>query len=475
MATYKEQERELLNLYINNNLLPYPTTSNSDGDYFLNDNGFELIIRPQCNQKCSYCYIANYGKELYPTALNKQDTLKNINLFLDYVYNIRKNFCYNIALFAGDMFNDEIFFDILDLLESYLKPIKEKHPEYFNRQILIQCPCNLRWVYEKPQLVSKYRKIYHHLLDEYGVFPSFSWSTDGLYAIKDREKIDIDQSYFDTIFNFTREFVCGYHPMISAENIDTWCENIDWWYDMYDKFQLTAPGGYFQPFMLEVRNDNWTPDKIELHNKFLEHLMEKRFKLCDSNKIKFAHHLLVGTEEDGNIPFPKGCDPIDLKNDDISSKNFDIMSCGVQRLIHFNCTNLSLVFCHRMSYPLYTAGYFKTNEDNTHIVDIDPHNVSAYLTMKTAKTNSFILCSKCKYLSICKQGCLGAQVESSGEPYMPIRSVCAFNEASYEKLTDLYHEYGIYDIGIEKKWLTKDKLWLRFMYNQGIERGYINE
>ena len=46
MATYKEQERELLNLYINNNLLPYPTTSNSDGDYFLNDNGFELIIRP---------------------------------------------------------------------------------------------------------------------------------------------------------------------------------------------------------------------------------------------------------------------------------------------------------------------------------------------------------------------------------------------------------------------------------------------
>ena len=33
--------------------------------------------------------------------------------------------------------------------------------------------------------------------------------------------------------------------MISAENIDTWCENIDWWYDMYDKFQLAAPGGYF--------------------------------------------------------------------------------------------------------------------------------------------------------------------------------------------------------------------------------------
>lgn len=77
------------------------------------------------------------------------------------------------------------------------------------------------------------------------MFISFSWSTDGLYAIKDREKINIDQTYFDTIFNFTKEFNYGYHPMISAENIDTWCENIDWWYDMYKKFNLTAPGGYF--------------------------------------------------------------------------------------------------------------------------------------------------------------------------------------------------------------------------------------
>ncbi|MCI7442365.1 MAG: hypothetical protein MSA89_04660 [Clostridium sp.] len=77
-------------------------------------------------------------------------------------------------------------------------------------------------------------------------------------------------------------------------------------------------------------------------------------------------------------------------------------------MIHFNCTNLSLVFCHRMSYPLYTAGYFKTNQEKTHIIDIDPYNVSAYITMKTAKTTMYPMCSKCKYLSLCKQGCLGA-------------------------------------------------------------------
>ena len=44
--TYKEQERDLLKLYLDTSLLPYPTNSNSDGDYFLNKNGFELIVRP---------------------------------------------------------------------------------------------------------------------------------------------------------------------------------------------------------------------------------------------------------------------------------------------------------------------------------------------------------------------------------------------------------------------------------------------
>ena len=65
MSTFKEQEKDLLNLYIDENLLPYPTQSNSDGDYFLNTNGFELIIRPQCNQKCSYQNNYNYYSSVY--------------------------------------------------------------------------------------------------------------------------------------------------------------------------------------------------------------------------------------------------------------------------------------------------------------------------------------------------------------------------------------------------------------------------
>lgn len=38
----------------------------------------ELIIRPECNQKCQYCYITNHGDELYP----KEERLDKSRFFL---------------------------------------------------------------------------------------------------------------------------------------------------------------------------------------------------------------------------------------------------------------------------------------------------------------------------------------------------------------------------------------------------------
>jgi DNA repair photolyase len=49
----------LLNSYLNTVLF------NNNNSKFIDS--VELIIRPECNQKCEYCYIYKYGDKLYPS------------------------------------------------------------------------------------------------------------------------------------------------------------------------------------------------------------------------------------------------------------------------------------------------------------------------------------------------------------------------------------------------------------------------
>ena len=46
----------------------------------------EIIVRPDCNQKCKYCYLVQHGKESYPlhTRVDRETTLKNIKLFISF-------------------------------------------------------------------------------------------------------------------------------------------------------------------------------------------------------------------------------------------------------------------------------------------------------------------------------------------------------------------------------------------------------
>ena len=78
----------------------------------------ELIIRPDCNQKCDYCYITNHGKELYPDHYSNDQILKNLKLLLDYL-DEKQIKPFEWELFAGDLFYDGLIFDIFDLFYFY--------------------------------------------------------------------------------------------------------------------------------------------------------------------------------------------------------------------------------------------------------------------------------------------------------------------------------------------------------------------
>jgi hypothetical protein len=85
--------------------------------------------------------------------------------------------------------------------------------------------------------------------------------------------------------------------MVSAETIENSIENFDWWIENLERVYFHEhlnDRSCFKPrmpFMLEVRNDNWTDEKIEYYLKFLEHIIQWRLSLVNNNIEKFAKSL----------------------------------------------------------------------------------------------------------------------------------------------------------------------------------------
>ena len=154
--SFKENENELLKTFLDNTVFQPRFNSNVDIPYedrFLHvrpcpkDGGMniELIVRPDCNQKCEYCYIAKYGHKSYPIEerVSNEEILKNLDSFLDYIYNDREYFVGDWELFAGDMFYDGLYFDLLDVFYKYISVEYEKHTNlYLDPHIHIFAPIN---------------------------------------------------------------------------------------------------------------------------------------------------------------------------------------------------------------------------------------------------------------------------------------------------------------------------------------------
>jgi len=69
-----EKNREKENNLLLNNYLNKKFFHNKNFDM----HKIELIIRPDCNQKCSYCYLIQHGKEIYPNRIGNKELLNNI-------------------------------------------------------------------------------------------------------------------------------------------------------------------------------------------------------------------------------------------------------------------------------------------------------------------------------------------------------------------------------------------------------------
>jgi len=86
--------------------------------------------------------------------------------------------------------------------------------------------------------------------------------------------------------------------MVSASGIDKWIENFDWWVNYIKGFDY--PDIYNYTMFLEVRNNDWTKEKIDLYIKFLEHVFDYfLYDYYNNDRELMAKDLFLKFNDDG--------------------------------------------------------------------------------------------------------------------------------------------------------------------------------
>ena len=138
---YFLDEKALFETWISKNYLPnvFGTTKNTEWQL---GEAVEFIVRPQCNQKCKYCYITQHGDKIYPphTRVSNDVLLENISMILDWLIE-NKIYINRFELFAGDLLGDKLYYQILDrLIDAYSKvpeKIRNQNAKKWRRSVIL--------------------------------------------------------------------------------------------------------------------------------------------------------------------------------------------------------------------------------------------------------------------------------------------------------------------------------------------------
>lgn len=129
---------------------------------------------------------------------------------------------------------------------------------------------------------------------------------------------------------------------------------------------------------------------------------------------------------------------------------------------------MEFVPCHRTSYQQFIGGRFEVKDDK--IVGVTAVNPSLYTVIKTNNTHLNIGCVSCIYDPYCLKHCLGAALESTGDLFLPPKSVCELHKMKLTFLAKSYCELGLTQIAVEKNYFSDEKekeTWLTFCRRLG--------
>jgi len=319
------------------------------------------------------------------------------------------NFSGRLEIFSGEPLIKDSTFQIIEYA-------LEKLPK---ARILI--PTNMTFLFDedKTQAVEE-------LLHSRRVY--LSASVDGKYLQNmnrpHKGGFLFDDEAWNEVFAFAKKWDVGFHPMIYSNGIELWEDNFLWFMDMYDKYGIEK----WNLYLLEVRNPEWTRKQCLELEKFMKFL------------TKYAYDVIAQSSERNLLDFI------------FKKRGWNILSspfvrigrglgCSIQSTLTIRVGDLAIVPCHRTSYKQFVAGYFTVQDGE--IKGIRAHNPYAYTAMMTTSHTMFPYCEQCILRDVCSGGCLGAQYEVFGDPFVPIPSVCMMEFAKYKGIFEGFLEIGV--------------------------------
>lgn len=424
IMTFQEENNNLLKFILNSTFLkPW-----KDKDFFdslqknTRTNTLELYVTTDCNQNCEYCYLQKFSDKLYPkTFRNSKLILENLEILLDHVAN-KLPYLTDIDIFSGEIVGEPLFFEILDRLALY----KDRGANY-NR---IMVPSNFSFILSDEK--TKKVKEYIEFLKGKGIDLLFSASVDG-YVLEDdtrplRNGKKRDEDFYNKVFQFCKKYNFCFHPMISAYGIEKWIENYKWWIEKSKEYDFEV---LERVMTLEVRNDEWTEEKIKSYQDFLKFYFYHHFEHYFSNDPRKLALQFLG----------KNNNPLGYYNL-LLVEQIQIPSCSISYHFTVRLGDLAIVPCHRLSYDEFAYGKFIVEDGK--IVDVEAANplIATKILLGNQRKNHHG-CDTCWNKNTCIKGCFGAQYEGGQEVFMPLESVCNLLKTKTKTLIELYEENGI--------------------------------
>ena len=383
----------------------------------------ELFLNTKCDLNCAYCYVARFGKQLYPPKLQKDRlVLGNLNIVLDWL--IENKMAPELEIFSGEPLSQNIGYRALDMILD-----KFRNAENKPRPIVV--PTNFTFILDD----DKTRKVEQLLVQsrEIGMPIILSASIDGKYCEANRPfkrggNDPRDDAYYGKVFAFCKKWHFSFHPMIYSQNIEHWPANFLWFQKMFVEHGIPWDALY----LLHVRNVEWDRDSTVKFQDFISWLIEWVFTThCHNRPEEFLSFAMRNSRGFNILGTP------------LTTCGRGI-GCSIQSTIHLRLGDLAIVPCHRTSYPGMNFAHFEVEDGR--IAGIKADNPELMIAIASLDSKNQPMCEECLIKDLCSGGCLGSQFETTGDLFSPIPSVCRLEHAKIRAMITAYKELRVFDL-----------------------------